>query len=184
MSTLNPFTHQAAYGKMTVGSVRLPGVITEITGADRKWNYDKQKAVGTGGASLVYKGEEIADSIKVKCSLSTVADFNALANARKTLSTPKGQKPTAFDVKNALLNNQGIKSVMLKMIGQETYAGAGLWTVEWELSEYNPPAPTATGAATSSKPASSDPATQYTAAPAATAQEQQLVALLAKAQAA
>ena len=145
MSTIDPFTNQAAYGKMTVGTVRLPGVITEITGADRKWKFDEQKAVGTGGASLVYKGEEIAGSIKVKCSLSTVGDFAALKAARRVLATPKGQKPNAFDVRNAILNNQGIKSVQIKMIGQETYAGAGLWTVEWELGEYNPPKPTATG---------------------------------------
>ena len=30
-------------------------------------------------------------------------------------------------------------------------AGAGQWTVEWELAEYNPPSPTATGAADGSK---------------------------------
>jgi hypothetical protein len=168
---------------MTVGTVRLPGVITEITGADRKWKFDEQKAVGTGGASLVYKGEEIAGSIKVKCSLSTVGDFAALKAARRVLATPKGQKPSAFDVKNAILNNQGIKSVQIKMIGQETYAGAGLWTVEWELGEYNPPKPTATGAATSSKPANDT--TPAVAPPtASSAAELQLAALLEKAKAA
>jgi len=183
VSTIDPITHPRAYGRMTVGTVRLPGVITEITGADRKWKFDEQKAVGAGGASLNFKGEEIASSIKVKCSLTTVSHFAELAAARKALTTPKGQKPTAKDVKNAILNNQRSKSVQVKMIGQETYAGAGLWTVEFELAEYNPPAPTATGAASSSQPANAGGA-KAAPIPAQTAQEQQLVALIAKAQAA
>lgn len=182
MSDLNPLDHQDAYGKMTLADVPLPGVIIEITGADRKWTFDKQKAVNNGGASLNFKGEEIADAIKVKCSLTSVSHFVDLAAARKALATPKGQKPVARDVKNAILNNQGISSVQIKMIGQETYAGAGQWTVEFELAEYNPPSPTKTGAADGSKTTDpSKPAAQPTAADAAS---QMVADLLKKAQAA
>jgi hypothetical protein len=180
--SLNPFDHQGAYGQMALAGIPLPGVVIEITGADRKWSFDKQKAVNNSGASLNYKGEELADSIKVKCSLTTASHFVDLDAARKALATPKGQKPIARDVKNAILNNQGIKAVQIKQIGQETYAGAGQWTVEWELAEYNPPSPTATGAADASKTTDpSKPAAQPAAADAAT---QALTALLAKAQAA
>lgn len=181
--SLNPYDHQEAYGTMTLAGVPLPGIITAITGADRKWTFDKQKAVSTSGASLNYKGEEIADSIKVTCSLTNAGHFVDLAAARKVLATPKGQKPVPRDARNAILNNQGIKAVEIKMIGQETHAGGGLWTVEWELAEYNPPSPTATGAADASK--TTDPSKLKGAQPSAPdAMTQVLNSLIAQAKAA
>jgi hypothetical protein len=149
---LNPIENPSAYGRMKVGSYKLPGIITAISGADRKYSFDKQKAVGKGGASSVFKGEEIADSIKVTCSLVTVAHFNELRAFREGVMPARGKKPDALDVDNAILQDQGIKSVALKTLGQVAWQGGGLWTVEIEFTEYSPPAPTQTGAADKSKP--------------------------------
>ena len=151
---LNPFDDQPAYGKMALGQFMMPGIIVEIEGADRSYQWDKQKAVGKGGASSVYKGEELAESIKVKCALVNAAHFAELAALRQGIIPPKGQKPSAYDVVNALLNDNGIKSVALKKLGQPKYEANGLWSVTFEFTEYSPPKPTKTGPAAGSKSAS------------------------------
>ena len=46
------------------------GVIGKTSYGDG-YKFDVQKGVGTGGASTVFKGEEVAESIAVDCSLTT-----------------------------------------------------------------------------------------------------------------
>lgn len=149
--TLNPYDNQPSYGTMTLGPHKVPGIITAITGADRKWTYDKQRPVGKSGAVNVYKGSEPCDSIKVDIALTTAAHFVALRSFRAAVTPPAVGRPTAFDVSNAVLQNAGVKSVAIKSFGQETYAGNGLWTVSLELVEFFPPRATSTGPADKSK---------------------------------
>lgn len=149
--TLNPFDNQAAFGTMKLGPNAVPGIILEIDGADREYEWDVQKPVATGGASNNYKGQKVADSIKVKCALVTASHFVALERFRTAVKPAKGKKPSAFDVVNAILTNNGIKSVTIKKIGQERYEGNGLWTFTLELLEHDPAKATATGAVAGSK---------------------------------
>jgi hypothetical protein len=190
MTTLNPFDNQKAYGRMLVGPNALPGIVLEIDGADRDYDWDVQKPVATGGAAANFKGQKIADGIRVKCGLVTAGDFLDLAKVRAALRPAKGQKPSAFDVTNAILNNQGIKSVTVKKIGQEKWegeGGKGLWTVELVFLEYDPPKATAVGAVAGSKSAGAAgaaPGSPGYVEPVQSAADKKIDALLATAKAA
>lgn len=188
--TLNPFDNQKAYGTMKLGPNLVPGIIQDIDGADREFEWDVQKPVQTGGADNAYKGPKVADGIKVKCALATASDFVDLKKFRAAVRPPKGQKPSAWDVTNAILNNQEIARVTIRKIGQEKWegeGGKGLWTFELILLEHDPAKKTATGAVTGSKSggaAGAAPGSPGYVEPVQSAADKQIDALLKKAQAA
>lgn len=148
---VDPFTTPAAFGKMTLGSFPMPGIITEIDGCDREYEWQEQKAVGQGGATTVFRGEKIAGSIKVKCLLVTVQHFLDLATLRTGVMPPRGKKPAALDVDNEHFLANHIRSVALKKFPQVKWEGNGTWSVTFEFTEHYPPRPAAVGANDGSK---------------------------------
>ncbi len=183
---MNPFDHQKAYGTMKLGPHQVPGVIQDIDGADREFVWEVKKPVSTGGADADFKGAKLAEGIKVKSELVTAADFLALEKFRKSVTPPKGQKPSAFDVTNAILTNNGIARVTIKKVGQEKWEG-GRWTFTLELLEHDPAKKTAVGAVGSSKSStasSGKPGSPGYVEPVQSAADKQIEALLAKAKAA
>ena len=148
---MNPIEQPEAYGKIKVGPYPGPGSLVDVDGADRPYGWDKVKGTGTSGATNNYKGVDIADTIKTTHHLTTVPEFVALNAFRKGVSPLPGKKPAAFDVQNAIFNNNGITSIALKKFGAEKHLGGGLWEVVIEWTEENPSKPTATGAVDGSK---------------------------------
>lgn len=151
---MNPFENQKAYGVLYLGPYKVPGIILEIEGCDREYVWEVKKPISTGGADADFKGVKVADGIRVKSALVTAMDFLDLATFRKNVTPPKGKKPSAFDVRNAIFTNNGIKSAAIRKIGQEHWegeGGKGLWTFMLELLEYDPAKKTAVGAVGGSK---------------------------------
>ena len=149
---MNPHDHQKAYGTFIVGKTKLPGIVVDIKGADREWEWQVQKAQGTSGATAKRKGRKVQEAIVVTCELVEATDWDDLEKARAELESKDDKDPEALDVQNAVLNNNRIKSLQVKKIGQEVWdRSGGRWTVEFTFIEYDPSKKSATGAAKGSK---------------------------------
>jgi hypothetical protein len=148
---VNPFDNPDAYRLMTVGGLATPGALVEIDGANRGFKWDVQQGVSTSKATSVYKGELLTEGIKTTHHLTEPDHFRAMRAMRKLVVPLKSKKPDAFDVKNAIFNDNEISSITIKQWGEEKHAGGGLWVLVLEWDENSPSTPTATGAAAASK---------------------------------
>ncbi len=161
MST-NPYDHPRVWGSIRLGGRLLPGIIISINGAIRPYDWQIQAAQGSSGATSVYKGEKLAESIEVVIGAPRASHFNAIESLRKYIAAPKGGKPPSFVVSNPVINFNGIGKVSIKEIGQPEYVGKGSWTLKLTFLEYRPSSPVKTGPADPAKPG--DPPTPANAA--------------------
>ena len=139
----NPVDNIDLYRRMRVVSVLSPGHV-EITGASRPEKWDVKEPKGSGGATTTYQGESVA-KFTAKFSLWKDADRDCFAEWDAFLPILRkatgAKQPTALDVYHPILDQLGIRSVVVEDIGQLVLDGLGGATVEVKFIEYRPPAP-------------------------------------------
>lgn len=126
----------------------MPGMVQSIDGADRKYTWDKQKGTASSGATNVFKGAEIADSIKVVVFAPTLEMQRACVEWRKYIAPVKiGGKPPTFTVENVIFEFNEVVRVSIASIEQPKVSKDQNVTFVWTFTEYNPPTPAKTGPA-------------------------------------
>lgn len=152
MSADNPFDSPDLWGAVLLSGRALPGIILSVDGAIRPYEWQISKGIGSTGATSTFRGEGLAESIKIVLAAHKRSDFADLASMRKYIAPRKGVRPPSFAVKNPIINFNEINKVSIKEIGQPKYAGKGCyWTLELEFLEYRPPVPITPGPAEPAK---------------------------------
>lgn len=161
-----------------LGGALMPGLVQSIKGANRKFVWDKQKGTASSGATIVYKGADLAEAIEVVVAAPTDAMQRACKDWRKYIAPVKiGGKPPTFLVDNVLIEFNEITRVSIAEIVQPDVAKDGNMMFVWKLVEYNPPTPAKTGPAAAAGKGGSK-------APGATKGDPEIVSLQAQAAAA
>ncbi len=127
---------------------KMPGMVQSIKGANRKYTWDKQKGTASSGATNVFKGAEIADSIKVTVFAPTLEMQKACAAWRKYIAPVKiGGKPPTFSVENVIFEFNEISRVAIASIEAPDVSKDKNVIFVFEFTEVNPPTPAKTGPA-------------------------------------
>lgn len=147
MSNLNPYDDRGPFGKIDLGGLRLPGVVVALDGIDVPEVWQVQAATAKSGASTVWKGSGLAESIKITIALSNREAYAIYVDQVAPALRPKrGEKPPALLIVNPLVNFNGISRVACKNVGAPKWvASGGYWTADIEVIEFQPPKPAAGG---------------------------------------
>lgn len=150
---LNPFVDPSPWGVVDIGGMRVPGVVLSIDGHEKPEKWNVQEPTEKSGATTVWKGTKLADSIKIVTAITNAEAFAAYVVLRDTLRPKLGTKPPSHVIVHPAVNFSGITRVSCGNVGPPKWvASGGYWTGEITLVEYNPPKPTNTGVASAPKP--------------------------------
>ena len=124
-----------------------PGTVT-LTGHDRSWSWDVQKAKGQTGATSQLQGLDLAE-FQASFYLASVEDQLAWpAFARVLESTVGGAAPKALAIWHPDLALQKITEACVTMIGGPIRDARGGVTVQVKFIQYSPPKPKPPASAT------------------------------------
>jgi hypothetical protein len=135
---LNPYDFPTAWGKMIIGGVYVPGIIQSIDGCEKPQRWVFQMGMSASNGVSVWKGQKLAESIKVVTRLydkKSCADADVFSD---TLLPRPGQKPPVLYVLNGALNWVKITRVSVVNIVPPKAAAGLSWDFAFELCEYNP----------------------------------------------
>lgn len=148
MAELNPYRDPGPWGTVIIGGARVPGVVESIDGANRPEEWQVQKPTEKSGATTVWKGTNIATSIKIVTALpdaKSVDDYYAL---RRVLRPKQGEKPPSHSITNAAINFSEITVIACRdILPPKWERNGGYWKGEIDLIDFSPPKPAKTGAA-------------------------------------
>lgn len=156
---LNPFTNARPWGTITIGGLLIPGVVQSIDGAIRPDIWAVQMGISVSGAVTVWRGTQLAETIKIVTALHNQAAFDAWYDVRDKLRPKIGKKPPALTIENPAINFSGITRVACRHVGPPMWQKqGGYWTGEIALIEFRPPKPIPAGTVEPPKPTAEDPA--------------------------
>ena len=197
---LNPLDDAAAWDSAIVGAAASPGVIRSISGCGIDYKWDKKRGKGAQGATLTFTGEDPSTLTIViaigyyQFSPSEIrqqwADLATFIEELKYDGTK--QNVQAVDISHPALAMVSITSVVCEHIGgpERVRDGDSEYNIKFTFTPYKPPPKkSATSSPTTSEPATAKGAETAAAAAgdapksAGDAQQDEIAALLAKAQA-
>ena len=139
-ATPHPLDNPDVWSHIVVAGVPSPGLCA-ISGAERKWKWEKKEAKGKSGASVTGGNKELAEpsftlDLWRRGAVDHIADWETF---RPVLGTPDPNNPVALDVYHPALEAGEIRSVVVQEIGPLVHKGKGLWQVTVKLLEYRKP---------------------------------------------
>lgn len=148
MANPNPYVDRGPWGVVAVSGFTLPGIVRSIDGAAKPEDWNVQKGTAKSGATTVWKGTKLAESMKILLGLMNADQFAEYYTARDTLRPKIGTKPPSHTIVNPHINFSDITRVTCRDVGPPTWVeSGGYWTGLVELLEFNPPRPANTGVA-------------------------------------
>lgn len=155
----NPFRDPGPWGIVTIGGLTLPGVVQSIDGAVRPEEWMIQKGISVSGAVTVWRGTQLAETIKIVVQLLDAKDFDGWYDVRDVLRPKIGRKPPALTIVNPSINFGGITRIACRYVADPKFVKAdNSWTGELAMVEFRPPRPIAAGTVEPPKATAEDPA--------------------------
>lgn len=140
--TFRPLTEPRDF--IILGGRRSPG-LAEIQGAATPRNFDQRRGHGVSGATLRFRGTALAD-FKVLIRLLTDQHWTDWHAWKDVVARPGGEsadarrlRAPALDIEHPMLEDLGIRSVVVKDVLQPVQTADGEWTIEIRFLEYRPP---------------------------------------------
>lgn len=143
----NPYTDWRPWGKVTIGGVLIPGIVTGIEGHEKIEEWAVQKGIEVSHAVTVWRGTKLAEAIKITTNLHNAAEFAKYYLVRGALRPKLGKKPPSLGIVNAAINFSGITRVSCVNVGPPKPAAGLSWQAEITVIEFNPPRPVKVGPA-------------------------------------
>lgn len=155
MTTIaNPFLsigESDAWGLIALGTTQFPGVIVDVDGVDRPYEWAVQRGLGLSGAATIYRAEQLAEGIKVTCHLLNAIHWQQWQAFHDYTKPKKGTRPTAFPIGHPAFFAADIAKVVFKARPSPKHIGKRIWSVEYPLLEYAKPIKVPTGPADPAK---------------------------------
>lgn len=139
VSRLNPYRDPGPWGTVTIGGVKIPGVILSISGHVKIEEWAVQKGISVSNAVTVWRGTQLAEGIKIVTNLHDEESFDAWTDVRDVLAPKLGSKPPSLQVVNAAINWAGISRVSRKYVMPADPAPGLSWTGELLVIEFRQP---------------------------------------------
>jgi hypothetical protein len=134
--TFNPISAPIDY--VVLAGRRSPG-LAELQGFGTPRRWDERRGYGNSGGTLIYRGVALARG-KLLLRLISDQDFEDWAAWSELVQrAPLGERARALDISHPILEDLGIRSVVVEDVKQPTQTADGEWTIEIPLIEYRPP---------------------------------------------
>ena len=181
--SISPFVNSAAWDVIVIGGVTSPGLAEWSTVPKRAYTWDKKKGKGTKGETLTFV-QIPASNGKVTFKLWTDEHFTAWDAFRPLFKyDPTKKTVEAIEIYHPCCAEIELHSVVTESLSATKHEGKGLYTIEWEFSEYFPPDKTSATSTPNTSTANADGTTPGTNGNNAQSQlDQENSALLSQAQ--
>lgn len=134
----NPLLEPVDY--IMLAAQQSPGLAT-ITGASSPRRWDKRKGYAQTGARVVFRGVDLA-SFTVTLRLYSDLDWKNWHGWRPLVQRPPvGERARAMDIYHPMLEDLGIKSVVVEDVSQPRQTADGEWSIDIKFIEYRRPLP-------------------------------------------
>lgn len=146
-SNPNPYVDHGPWGRITIGGLRIPGIVLSIDGAKKPAEWTTQKATARSNGTTIFKGIKNAETITIVTALHDLESFAAYYEVRDALRPPS-VKPPSHMIENAAINFSRITRVSTIDVEPPTWVKqGGYWSGTVVLVEFNPEKPANTGPA-------------------------------------
>ncbi len=136
MTAWNPIDEPVDY--ILLAGKRSPG-LADVTGANSPRNWDKRKGYGLMGAIAVFHGMDLS-TFTVKLRLYSLQDWADWHQWKALVDKPPvGKRPRSLDIVHPLLDELGIKSVVVEDVSQPEQTDHGEWTIEIKFLQWRAP---------------------------------------------
>lgn len=147
----NPFRDAYPWGHLIIGGILLPGVIEAIDDCSKPETWIYQKGLAASQAVSIWRGTNLAESIKITTRLSNEDQFDEAVRVRNILKPARSRRPPVLPVLNGQMDFVGIKRVSIKEIFPPVAAAGLSWSWKIILTEFNPMKPVPVGPADAPK---------------------------------
>lgn len=148
MSTLlNPYRDWASWGVVVIGQLAMPGILESVDGCSKPHRWVFQMGLAVSNSVSIWRGQKLAESIKLSSRLSSEAEFDAAYAFRDALQPKTGKKPPVLPIVNGHFGFVGIKRISVANIEPPKLVGGCSWSWNIELVEFNPMKPVPVGPA-------------------------------------
>ena len=132
----NPLEHPV--DKATIGGQLTPG-LCELVGADSPRGWDERQGYGLSGATVFFTGIKLSH-FSIKLRLYTTQDWEDWHTFKPVVDKPPiGKRPRSLDCAHPLLEDLGIRSIVIENVGAPEQTDDGEWTVELKVIEFRRP---------------------------------------------
>lgn len=146
MSTLaNPYRDAFPWGNIVIGQLLMPGIIESIDGCSKPHRWVFQMGLAVSNSVSIWRGQKLAESIKVATRLYGMDNFDAAYAFRDALQPKLGRRPPVLPILSGPFEFVGIKRISVLNIEAPKVAGGLSWLWNIELCEYNPMKPVPVG---------------------------------------
>lgn len=134
--TFNPISAPIDY--VVLAGRRSPG-LAELQGFSSPRRWDERRGYALSGGTLIFRGVGLARG-KLLLRLLSEQDFEDWrAWSELVQRPPLGERARALDISHPILEDLGIRSVVVEDVKQPTQSADGEWLVEIALIEYRRP---------------------------------------------
>jgi hypothetical protein len=124
--------------KVGLGGKLTPG-LAEIVGADSPRQWDERTGYGLSGATVFFHGIKLSH-FSIKLRLFTAADWDDWHAFKPLVDKPPiGKRPRSLDVSHPLLEDLGIRSVVVENVSVPEQSDDGEWSIEIKVIEFRKP---------------------------------------------
>lgn len=114
---------------------RSPG-ICEVLGGSSPRRWDERRGYGFSGSTLIFRGVGLCRPT-LKLRLYTAQDWADWHEwSRLVQRPPLGERARALDIVHPILEDLGVRSVVVEDVLQPQQTADGEWTIEVRLIEY------------------------------------------------
>ncbi len=172
------FTYPEPWVSANIAGEQTPGICV-ISGAKRKYQWEKKKAKGAIGATSTFQGDD-PDTFDMQLTMWTSAQLEQWAKLRVILLQRPSKKVEALGIIHPSLTGIGIVAVVVDEVGQLTHVKGGKYQVNVKFHEYIFPKSVPVATPTTTKnPTGGTTATQVPTAQ--TKNQREIASLLAEA---
>lgn len=138
MARPNPYTFPAEWARVELNNWAVPALLVAFDDCELEDEWNVQRAIGTSGASTVWRGTKPVDPISMTFEAPNKDLFDTLYTLFDRLKPTRGARPPTVRIKNPIPNFLGVDRVSRKKISAPFVTSSLSWRMKVAFIEYRP----------------------------------------------
>lgn len=134
----NPYRAPEEWTAVKLAGWKVPAVLVSINGVKIEDEWNVQRAIGTSGATTVWRGTKPTEDLKLTLEAPEAVRFDSLYELFRRLAPKNGQRPPTVTIEHPAPNFVGIARVSRKLWEGPYQTPSLSWRVDLTLIQYFP----------------------------------------------